>query len=157
MMRLFSAHVRNGRLVIELMRGDIHDGDPLDAQERAELARELEAAFAEEEARQLAEAPFAEEEARQLAEAPFDTVTDEHMRWYQDSMPDSPTTRDVIRAATSDVPVLRWLGRRRIAAAINARVELVLADDGGDLLDAEERAELGQSWRRCSTRRPPAS
>jgi hypothetical protein len=107
MRRLFTARVRNGRLVIELVQGDVHDGDLLDAEERAELARELEAALAE-------------EEARQLAEAPFDTVTDEHIRWYQESMPDSPTTRDVIRAATSGFPVLRLLGRRRIAATINA-------------------------------------
>jgi len=52
MMRLFAAHVRNGQLVVELVRGEIHDGDLLDAEERAELARELEAALAEEEARQ---------------------------------------------------------------------------------------------------------
>jgi len=52
MMRLFAAHVRNGQLVVELVRGEIHDGDLLGAEERAELARELEAALAEEEARQ---------------------------------------------------------------------------------------------------------
>jgi len=112
MRRLFSAHVCNGRLVIELVRGDVDGGDLLDAEERAELARELEAAFAE-------------EEARQLADAIVDTVTDEHIRWYQESMPDSPTTRDVITAATSDFPVLRWLGRRRIAATINAHPKTV--------------------------------
>ncbi len=42
------------QLVVELVRGEIHDGDLLDAEERAELARALEAALAEEEAHQLA-------------------------------------------------------------------------------------------------------
>jgi len=53
----------------------------------------------------------------------FDAVTDEHIRLYQESMPDSPATRDVIKAARSDLPALRWLGRRRIATTINARVK----------------------------------
>ena len=115
MMRVVTAHVRNGRLVIdqpadlpdgtciELVRVDANGGDLPDAEKCAKLARELNLAFAEQEAGQL-----------------LGAITDEHVRWYQESMPDSPTTRDVITAATSDLPVLRWLGRRRIAARINA-------------------------------------
>jgi len=160
MKRVFAAHVRNGRLVLDeptdLPEGTCFElvsveyclssgGDLLDAEDRAELAQDVEASFVEEEAGQLIDAADALAELRamrldqdDLRELPrakegsmttypitSDTVTDEHVRWYQESIPDSPTTRDVITAATSDLPVLRWLGRRRIAAAINVRAKTV--------------------------------
>jgi hypothetical protein len=71
MMRFFTAHVRNGRLIfdeltdlaegthLELVSADDvvnNDDDLLDAEERAELDQELEASFAEEEAGQLIDA-----------------------------------------------------------------------------------------------------
>jgi hypothetical protein len=134
MMRFFTAHVRNGRLVLdkpsnlpegtrlELVAVDVvvNSGGEL-------LAQDLEASFAEEEAGQLIEAiTFNTVTDEHVVDTiTFDTVTDEHVKWYQESMPDSPTTRDVIVAATSDLPVLRWLGRRRIAATINARAKAV--------------------------------
>jgi len=64
MMGFFIAHVRNGRLVLdepvnlpdgtllELVSVD-HGSDPLDAEERAEFAQDLEASLTEEEAGQL--------------------------------------------------------------------------------------------------------
>jgi hypothetical protein len=67
MMGFFIAHVRNGRLVLdepvdlpdgtllELVSVD-HGRDPVDAENRAELAQELEASSAEEEAGQLIDA-----------------------------------------------------------------------------------------------------
>ncbi|HEX2688823.1 MAG TPA: hypothetical protein VHN14_19505 [Kofleriaceae bacterium] len=134
MMRFFTTHVRNGRLVLdrptnlpegarlELVSVDdvVNNGGKL-------LAQDLEASFAEEEAGQLVDAiTFNTVTDEHVVDTiTFDTVTDEHVRWYQESMPNSPTTRDVIMAATSDLPVLRWLGRRRIAAVINARAKAV--------------------------------
>jgi len=71
MMRFFTAHVRNGRLLLdeptdlpdgtdlELVSADDvenNGGDLLDAEERAELRHELEASFAEEDAGQLIDA-----------------------------------------------------------------------------------------------------
>ena len=67
MMGFFIAHVRNGRLVLnepvnlpdgtllELVSVD-HGSDPLDAEERAELDRDLGGSFAEEEAGELIDA-----------------------------------------------------------------------------------------------------
>ena len=63
----FIAIVRNGRLVfgepVDLPDGTLlelalvdHGSDPLDAEERAELDRDLDASFAEEEAGQLIDA-----------------------------------------------------------------------------------------------------
>lgn len=67
MMGFFIAHVRNGRLVLdepvnlpdgtllELVSVD-HGSDPLDAEERAEIDRDLGGSFAEEEASELIDA-----------------------------------------------------------------------------------------------------
>ena len=102
-------------------------GEPRAVRAAIPSAAALDSAFAEEEAGQLVDAiTFNTVTDEHVVDAiTFDTVTDEHVRWYQESMPDSPTTRDVIVAATSDLPVLRWLGRRRIAATINARAKAV--------------------------------
>lgn len=142
-MMCFTAHVRDGRLVLDeptdlsegtrlelvLVDDDVsNDGDLLDAKQQAELVHDWEVSFAEEEVGQLvdvADAIVRMGTGQEGGMITFETITDEHVRWYRESMPDSPMTRDVIMAATSDLPVLRWLGRRRIAAAINVRAKAV--------------------------------
>jgi hypothetical protein len=133
MMRFFMAYVRNGRLVLDKPT-NLPEGRRLELVAVEDvlsnggelLAQDLDVAFAEEEAGQLVDPNFNTVTDEHVVDViTCDTVTDEHVRWYQESMPDSPTTRDVITAATSDLPVLRWLGRRRIAAAINARARAV--------------------------------
>jgi len=134
MMRFFMAYVRNGRLVldrptnlpegrrVELVSIEdvLNNGGEL-------IAQDLDAAFTEEEAGQLVDtiAFNTVTDEHDVDAITSDNITDDHVRWYQESMSDSPTTRDVITAATSALPVLRWLGRRRIAAAINARTKAV--------------------------------
>ena len=134
MMRFFMAYVRNGRLVLdkptnlpEGRRVELVSVEDVLSNGGVLIAQDLDAAFAEEEAGQLVDTiTFNKATDEHVVDAiTFDKVTDEHVRWYQESMPDSPTTRDVIVAATSDLPVLRWLGRRRIAATINARAKAV--------------------------------
>jgi len=81
MTRVFAAHVSNGRLVLDeptdLPEGTcfelvsvedcLNSGDDLlDAEERAELAQDLEASFAEEEAGQLIDADVAIAELRAM-------------------------------------------------------------------------------------------
>jgi hypothetical protein len=134
MMRFFMAYVRNGRLVLdkptnlpEGRRVELVSIEDVLSNGGELIAQDLDAAFAEEEAGQLVDTiAFNTVTDEHDADAiTSDNITDEHVRWYQESMPDSPTTRDVITAATSALPVLRWLGRRRIAAAINARAKAV--------------------------------
>jgi len=134
MMRFFMAYVRNGRLVLdkptnlpEGRRVELVSVEDVLGNGGVLIAQDLDAAFAEEEAGQLIDTiTFNKATDEHVVDAiTFDKVTDEHVRWYQESMPDSPTTRDVIVAATSDLHVLWWLGRRRIAAAINARAKAV--------------------------------
>jgi len=134
MMRFFMAYVRNGRLVLDKLtnlpegrRVELVSIEDVLSNGGELIAQDLDAAFAEEEAGQSVDTiAFNTVTDEHDADAiTSDNITDEHVRWYQESMPDSPTTRDVITAATSALPVLRWLGRRRIAAAINARAKAV--------------------------------
>jgi len=134
MMRFFMAYVRNGRLVLdkptnlpEGRRVELVSIEDVLSNGGELIAQDLDTAFAEEEAGQLVDTITCNTaiDEHDVDAITFDNVTDEHVRWYQESMPDSPTTRDVITAATSALPVLRWLGRRRIAATINARAKTV--------------------------------